>query len=244
MNYTKIYNNIILNASTRVKSKRLERHHILPESCGGTNSTTNLVYLTTREHFICHMLLVRMYKNIPNFKKKMIYALWWMAKTRNATNGCRVTSRSYDSARQLYSENHPNKCEERKIKFIENHKAGNYKYDYEKVSKTMKKKLSQLTKEELSDRMKKSALSGDNEKRKLSIKISKGSQLQLTDDKGNTHLFWSYDNVMAITGYTYEHIKYKIKHCCGKLNNESTVKYIVKYKGNDNRVGRKRNNSI
>ena len=219
MNYTKIYNNIILKAVTRAKYKGLERHHILPESCGGNNSTENLVYLTTREHFICHMLLVRMYKINPIFKKKMIYALWWMAKTRNARNGYRVTSRAYASARQLYSENNPNKCEERKIKFLENLKAGKYKYDYEKVSKTMKKRLSQLTKEELSDRMKKSALSGDNEKRKLSIKVSKGSQIQLTDGKGNTQLFWSYDNVMAITGYTYDHIKYKIKHCNGKLSN-------------------------
>ena len=66
--YTSCYNNIITTAksraSTRLTAKTLlgyvERHHIIPNSMGGSNSKENLVYLTAREHFICHRLLTKM----------------------------------------------------------------------------------------------------------------------------------------------------------------------------------------
>jgi hypothetical protein len=49
-----------------------ERHHIIPKSLGGNNSTTNLVNLTAREHFICHWLLVKMTVGVN--KQKMANA--------------------------------------------------------------------------------------------------------------------------------------------------------------------------
>lgn len=60
--YTKCYYNIIERAKSRNLPKEIysERHHIIPRSIGGSNHSDNLVNLTAREHFICHLLLPRM----------------------------------------------------------------------------------------------------------------------------------------------------------------------------------------
>lgn len=58
--YTKWYYSIIQSASTRLLSGYKERHHIIPKCLGGNNDQTNLVNLTAREHFICHLLLTKM----------------------------------------------------------------------------------------------------------------------------------------------------------------------------------------
>jgi hypothetical protein len=244
MNYQKIYNNITSNAKLRKKDKGLERHHIIPSSCGGTNDKSNCVYLSTREHVVCHLLLVKIYKDNSVFRKKMIYALWWMAKTRNNKNGCRITSWAYANARDEFIKNNPNKCDERKKQFKENHKNGNYNYDYEKVSNTLKETLSKLTKEEMLERMRQSALNCDQEKRGNSIKKGKASKFLLTTTDNKNTEFWSYENVLEITGYEYNQILYRIKRYDGKMQNGSKIKYLEKYKGNDGNIGRKRNNSI
>jgi hypothetical protein len=70
--YTHWYYNIIHQAQTRTLTGYFERHHIIPKSLGGNNSTTNLVNLTAREHFICHWLLVKMTTGIN--KQKMANA--------------------------------------------------------------------------------------------------------------------------------------------------------------------------
>ena len=244
MNYELIYNNIINRARERKKEPGLERHHIIPRSCGGTNVKDNLIFLTTREHFICHLLLIKIYKNHPILKKKMICAVWWMCKTRNNLNGYKVTNRTYDIARKKFIIDHPNKCKDRKRRFIENHKAGKYNYDYVTVSFTLKKTLSSLSESEMRERMKKSALSCDQEKRKESIKKGKGSQYKLTDNNGNVVTFWSYDDVKKITGYSYDQIKYRLKRYNGILENGGKIEYISRYTANDKNIGRKRNNSI
>lgn len=63
MNYQKIYDNIIHNRlSNLIIDGYTECHHILPKSLGGSNDKNNLVNLTAREHFICHLLLTKIYK--------------------------------------------------------------------------------------------------------------------------------------------------------------------------------------
>jgi hypothetical protein len=150
----------------------------------------------------------------------------------------------YDLARKEFILNSPNKCIERKKRFIENHKAGRYNYDYSKVSSTLKKTLSSLTKSEIQDRMKKSALSCDQEKRKEAIKKGKGSQFKLIDKEGKFITFWSYDDVKSITGYRYDQIKYRLKRYNGILENGYRIEFISRYTANDKNIGRKRNNSI
>jgi hypothetical protein len=72
--YSKFYYSIIKNAIqlNRVKPGN-ERHHILPRSLGGSNDKSNLVNLTPREHYICHLLLTKFTNG--NAYQKMSYAL-------------------------------------------------------------------------------------------------------------------------------------------------------------------------
>lgn len=58
--YTKWYYSIIHNARQRHLTVNKDRHHIIPRCLGGTNDPDNLVNLTYREHFIVHLLLIRM----------------------------------------------------------------------------------------------------------------------------------------------------------------------------------------
>jgi 5-methylcytosine-specific restriction endonuclease McrA len=78
--YTKWYYEIIKQASEDVNRSSsyisLEKHHILPRSLGGEDSIFNLVSLTPREHFICHLLLTKMLTG--EAKSKMVYALMLM----------------------------------------------------------------------------------------------------------------------------------------------------------------------
>ena len=63
MDYSKIYKSIIeRRLKTPPIAAYVERHHILPRSIGGHNTKSNLVSLTAREHFICHLLLTKIYR--------------------------------------------------------------------------------------------------------------------------------------------------------------------------------------
>jgi hypothetical protein len=101
--YKKWYSQIIANG----KSNRLvgyELHHILPKSLGGADDTSNLIYITTREHFICHWLLTKIY---PTGEEhwKMLNALRMMrAENPNQTRyNTKITSRVYAKLKEEYS---------------------------------------------------------------------------------------------------------------------------------------------
>jgi hypothetical protein len=65
MNYTKHYELLIEKARNRVLDCYVERHHIVPKCLGGNNSKDNIVRLTGREHFVAHLLLIKIYPNEP-----------------------------------------------------------------------------------------------------------------------------------------------------------------------------------
>ena len=71
--YTRWYNQLIEQAKVRVLPRDVyaEKHHIIPQSLGGSNNIENLVRLTAREHFICHWLLTKM---VVETKQK--YQMW------------------------------------------------------------------------------------------------------------------------------------------------------------------------
>ena len=77
--YTKWYFNIIEKANKENRSKYkgvyYEEHHIIPRSLAGTDEYSNLVLLTAREHYICHLLLVKMVKT-KAYQVKMTYAFF------------------------------------------------------------------------------------------------------------------------------------------------------------------------
>jgi len=61
MNYKLHYNKLIERARNRKLQGYTERHHIVPRSMNGSDDKDNLVKLTAREHFIAHILLVKIY---------------------------------------------------------------------------------------------------------------------------------------------------------------------------------------
>lgn len=99
------YNNIVANAKSRILDKSIytENHHAIPKSLGGGNDKSNLVRLTAREHFICHMLLVKMI-NDPPLKAKMQFALNAFRRSSNNQNRHIPTSKQYEILRKAISE--------------------------------------------------------------------------------------------------------------------------------------------
>ena len=101
MDYKKHYDLLISTRKNMNRSKRkndgFHNHHIIPKSLGGDNSHENLVSLTPKEHFIAHLLLMMMYKNVDFHKyRKMVYAFWNMCGGRNKLKT--PNSRSYTLA--------------------------------------------------------------------------------------------------------------------------------------------------
>lgn len=100
--YSQCYCNIIANAQSRTFiPKVVEKHHILPKSLGGTNDKANLVELTPKEHYICHLLLTKF--TVGKNKIKMIYAAFLMCNTKtnkNTKRDYKVTSRMYETLKK------------------------------------------------------------------------------------------------------------------------------------------------
>lgn len=65
--YLKWYKKIIIN---RINCPILEGedHHIIPKSMGGTDCNENIVKLTSREHYICHLCLIKFTKDQDYYK--------------------------------------------------------------------------------------------------------------------------------------------------------------------------------
>jgi len=109
MKYEKIYSQIIERAKHRVLEGYKETHHITPRCMGGTDEKENLVDLTAREHFICHLLLTRIYPE----HKGLRLAIWNMCNAKRLYQGrYKPNSRLYEMIRTEYrelikGENHP-----------------------------------------------------------------------------------------------------------------------------------------
>ena len=108
--YTKWYYSIITHAKARVNFDKIytEKHHILPKSMGGDNSAENIIALTGKEHFICHLLLTKMTEG--NFKKKMIFAFFLMSGSNKRKNGKsreyrKLNSKQYQKLRNEFKHN-------------------------------------------------------------------------------------------------------------------------------------------
>lgn len=101
--YKKWYFQIIQRAVDQDTNSYTELHHIIPKALGGDNSPDNLVKLSAREHFICHLLLTKMVQGI--YKQKMFFALSMMtAKNKNQHRTYKITSRTFETIRKELSE--------------------------------------------------------------------------------------------------------------------------------------------
>jgi len=118
--YTHWYYAIIHNAQNRTTSDYTERHHIVPKSLGGINSKSNLVKLTAREHFVCHLLLTKMvlganihkmlsavtkFRQARDYQQRILTS-WEYKKIRECAIAARTGQRHTKEARQKIKDKH------------------------------------------------------------------------------------------------------------------------------------------
>ena len=131
--YTLTYCKIIERAKTRCLDGYVEKHHIIPKSLGGSNTKSNIVALTAKEHFICHMLLIKMVDH--QYKQKMIHA-WWAMSTlkKSCQERYKLSATMYSIVRKKYSERmsvyNPMKDPHSQTKRVETWKANRAARDY------------------------------------------------------------------------------------------------------------------
>ena len=79
--YTDWYFKIINQATS--EHEYCEKHHILPKSIFPEfkDDPNNIIKLSAREHYICHLLLTKM--TTSNNKRSMSYAFWGMTNQNN-----------------------------------------------------------------------------------------------------------------------------------------------------------------
>jgi hypothetical protein len=111
--YTRIYYKIIEKSRSRTLLSHVysEKHHIIPQSfyksrsktgwlIGDYNAKSNIAILTAKEHFICHMLLVKMTNGLAHFKMaNALLRLSYGSKTREYIN-----SRTYEYIKKVSSD--------------------------------------------------------------------------------------------------------------------------------------------
>ena len=100
--YTSWYYNIINSAKSSIPVGYTETHHIIPKCLGGSNESSNLVRLSARQHFICHLLLTKMLKGPERYK--MAFALNRMLTSSKTHNRYTPSSKIYELSRKLRSE--------------------------------------------------------------------------------------------------------------------------------------------
>tara|TARA_R110000851_G_scaffold27532_1_gene77269 strand:- start:409 stop:1137 length:729 start_codon:yes stop_codon:yes gene_type:complete len=104
--YSKWYWAIIDKRKGNAPEGYSEKHHIVPRSFGGGDLEANLVRLTAREHFICHLLLTKMFQDDKFKTAKMVRAWCWMAWGKNneyQEREYRVNGRIFEKLRKEHS---------------------------------------------------------------------------------------------------------------------------------------------
>lgn len=102
MDYQNIHNQLIEKRKANPANGYTETHHIIPRSLGGIDGHDNLVVLTAREHFLAHLLLVKIHENTQNFYK-MVKAFHMMLVCSSDNQQRHITSRKFEELRKLFS---------------------------------------------------------------------------------------------------------------------------------------------
>lgn len=106
MNYQKIYDQLVQKNHNFREGEYFETHHKVPKCIGGTDDASNLVNLTAREHYVAHLLLVKITKqNSDKFAYgKMLYAFNCMRwGRRSGKSSFKFNSRLYQALKEQYS---------------------------------------------------------------------------------------------------------------------------------------------
>jgi hypothetical protein len=98
--YTNLYFSLINSRQLISRSKNdsyYELHHIIPKCLGGNNKKENLVLLTAKEHYICHLLLIKMTEG--KSRAKMCLGLKCLSQMKNKNQQRKLTSRMFERFR-------------------------------------------------------------------------------------------------------------------------------------------------
>ena len=103
--YSRWYFQIINNRFNNTPVGYYESHHVVPKSLSGEDSKANLVKLTAREHYICHLLLTKMVEKDSIYYKKMWKAFGLMAwySNRDQKRQYRINNRIYQKLKTEFS---------------------------------------------------------------------------------------------------------------------------------------------
>lgn len=108
MNYQKIYVQIIERAKreNRTKNREVyyEKHHIIPRCLGGSNSKDNLAYLTAKEHYIAHRLLVEIQTIGSREYYQMLNAFSFFAAKSKKHKRVEVSARYYQKVKTVLAD--------------------------------------------------------------------------------------------------------------------------------------------
>lgn len=72
MNYQRHYDLLISRAQSRIPIGSIEKHHIIPKCLNGSNDKTNIAKLYPREHYMAHLLLVKIHPKHKGLKAAII----------------------------------------------------------------------------------------------------------------------------------------------------------------------------
>ena len=223
MNHIRVYWSIIHNRLHNKVDGYVEHHHIIPRSEGGPDNNDNIVALTAREHYICHLLLAKIYNDY-----KMLSAVVFMqCKTKRQKRDFKFNSHLYEQIRKDFSiknsEAHKGKqawnkgipqSEEAKKKNSEAHKGKPSHLKGKHLTAETKAKLSAARKgkkfKPLSDEHKK-AISDGNKGRKCA---NKGKRW-VNDGNKNSYILIGEE---LPPGFVYGRIKFKHKKKRKKKN--------------------------
>lgn len=94
MNYARIYDQLIERARVRSRPEGyVEHHHVIPRCMGGGDEPDNLVALSAREHYVAHLLLVKIHPKEHKLwaavsalsgKHKRVIPSWWYKAAKEA----------------------------------------------------------------------------------------------------------------------------------------------------------------
>lgn len=191
MNYLRIYKNLINLAKNRViiETELYEKHHIISKCIFNDNyskiifndyykiilsknSKKNIVKLTLREHYIAHLLLVRIFENDKNCYIKLLYAANFLTNRTKNNREYEWQKKEYIEQLKISMIGKPSRAkgkkwsdESKKNKSGENHYMYNKTYD-DLYSSEKVKELKEIKRKSQTGRKK-----SDKEREKLSKRI-------------------------------------------------------------------------
>jgi hypothetical protein len=98
--YSAWYYSIVESAKIRPRCSEeyYEKHHIIPKSLEGTNESVNLIFVTAKEHYVLHRLLVKFL--IGKERSKMVFAYWRLMNGHQKYRK-KITSREYQICKTM-----------------------------------------------------------------------------------------------------------------------------------------------